>query len=188
MRFLAQFPEYIEFREGESLRRKLKEPRTDEEEQTPEEILEASYEEIRSGLALELLSLVKKSSPSFFECLVVELLVKMGYGGSHRDAARAVGQTDDEGIDGIIDEDRLGLDTIYIQAKRWERVVGRPEIQKFVGALMGKRSKKGIFITTLSFSKEALDYVSKIDAKIVLIDGEPLAELMISNDVPTQTH
>ncbi len=111
----------------------------------------------------------------------------MGYGGSHRDAARAVGQTDDEGIDGIIDEDRLNLDTIYVQAKRWEHVVGRPEIQKFVGALMGKRSKKGVFITTSSFSKEAVDYVSKIDAKIVLIDGERLAELMMDYNVGVKT-
>ena len=127
--------------------------------------------------------MVKQSAPSFFERLVVELLVKMGYGGSRRDAARAVGQVGDEGIDGIIDEDRLGLDTIYIQAKKWDNVVGRPEIQKFVGALMGKRAKKGIFITTSSFSAEATAYVSSIDAKIVLIDGKRLAELMIDYDV-----
>jgi restriction system protein len=129
------------------------------------------------------LGLVKQSASSFFERLVVELLVKMGYGGSRRDAARAVGQVGDEGIDGIIDEDRLGLDTIYIQAKKWDNVVGRPEIQKFVGALMGKRAKKGIFITTSSFSAEATAYVSSIDAKIVLIDGKRLAELMIDYDV-----
>jgi restriction system protein len=183
MRFLEQFPEYVEFREREGVRRRPKESRNNEEEKTPEEILEDAYEEIRDGLAQELLGLVKQSSPSFFERLVVELLVSMGYGGSRRDAARAVGQVGDEGIDGIIDEDRLGLDTIYIQAKRWDNVVGRPEIQKFVGALMGKRSKKGIFITTSSFSKEAVEYVSSIDAKIVLIDGKRLAELMIDYDV-----
>ena len=187
MRFLKQFPEYVEFREREGVRRRPKESRTDEEEKTPEEILEDAYEEIRDGLAQELLGLVKQSSPSFFERLVVELLVKMGYGGSRRDAARAVGQVGDEGIDGIIDEDRLGLDTIYIQAKKWDNVVGRPEIQKFVGALMGKRAKKRIFITTSSFSAEAGSYVSSIDAKIVLIDGKRLAELMIDYDVGVTT-
>ena len=187
MRFLEQFPEYVKFREREGVRRRPKESRTDEEEKTPEEILEDSYEEIRDSLAQELLGLVKQSSPSFFERLVVELLVKMGYGGSRRDAARAVGQVGDEGIDGIIDEDRLGLDTIYIQAKKWDNVVGRPEIQKFVGALMGKRAKKGIFITTSSFSAEAGSYVSSIDAKIVLIDGKRLAELMIDYDVGVTT-
>lgn len=183
VKFLEQFPEYIEFRERESGRRKSKEPDDEAGEKTPEEVLEDAYEEIRDGLAQELLGLVKRSTPSFFERLVVELLVKMGYGGSRRDAARAVGQVGDEGIDGIIDEDRLGLDTIYIQAKKWDNVVGRPEIQKFVGALMGKRAKKGIFITTSSFSADAVNYVSSIDAKIVLIDGKRLAELMIDYDV-----
>jgi len=187
MRFLEQFPEYVEFREREGVRRKSKETGADEEEKTPEETLEDAYEEIRDGLAQDLLGLVKQSSPSFFERLVVELLVKMGYGGSRRDAARAVGQVGDEGVDGIIDEDRLGLDTIYIQAKKWDNVVGRPEIQKFVGALMGKRAKKGIFITTSSFSTEAITYVSSIDAKIVLIDGKRLADLMIDYDVGVTT-
>ncbi|HEY9076174.1 MAG TPA: restriction endonuclease [Anaerolineaceae bacterium] len=184
VKFLEQFPEYVEFRERESGRRKSpKETISEVGEKTPEEILEDAYEEIKDGLAQELLGLVKQSAPSFFERLVVELLVKMGYGGSRRDAARAVGQVGDEGIDGIIDEDRLGLDTIYIQAKKWDNVVGRPEIQKFVGALMGKRAKKGIFITTSSFSAEAVNYVSSIDAKIVLIDSKRLAELMIDYDV-----
>lgn len=187
MKFLEQFPEYLEFREREGGRRRQKEMALGEEEKTPEEILDDAFQEIRDGLAQELLSLIKQSSPSFFERLVVELLVKMGYGGSHRDAARAVGQVGDEGIDGIIDEDKLGLDTIYIQAKKWDNVVGRPEIQKFVGALMGKRSKKGIFITTSSFSSEATNYVSSIDAKIVLIDGKRLAELMIDYDVGVTT-
>lgn len=182
-KFLEQFPEYIEFRDRESGRRRSKEATFEEGEKTPEEILEEAYEEIREGLAQELLGLVKQCTPSFFERLVVELLVKMGYGGSRRDAARAVGQVGDEGIDGIIDEDRLGLDTIYIQAKKWDGVVGRPEIQKFVGALMGKRAKKGIFITTSSFSADAVNYVSSIDAKIVLIDGKRLADLMMDYDV-----
>lgn len=187
LKFLEQFPEYLEFREREGDRRKPKQPNFDEEEQTPEEILEEAYQEIKNSLAQELLNLAKESHPSFFERLVVELLVKMGYGGSRRDAARAVGKAGDEGIDGIIDEDRLGLDTIYIQAKRWDNVVGRPEIQKFVGALMGKRAKKGIFITTSTFSNEAINYVSNIESKIVLIDGKRLAELMIDYDVGVTT-
>lgn len=188
MKFLEQFPEYVEFREREGGRRRPpKETGFEQEEKTPEEVLEDAYQEIRGGLAQELLGLVKQSNPAFFERLVVELLVKMGYGGSRRDAARAVGQVGDEGIDGIIDEDRLGLDTIYIQAKKWDNVVGRPEIQKFVGALMGKRAKKGIFITTSSFSTEAVNYVSSIDAKIVLIDGKRLAELMIDYDIGVTT-
>lgn len=187
IKFLKQFPEYVEFREREGEQRKPKQTTFKGEEQTPEEILEEAYQEIRNSLAQELLNLVKESHPSFFERLVVELLVKMGYGGSRRDAARAVGQTGDEGIDGIIDEDRLGLDTVYIQAKRWDNVVGRPEIQKFVGALMGKRAKKGIFITTSTFSNEAVNYVSNIDSKVVLIDGRRLAKLMIDYDVGVTT-
>lgn len=189
MKYLERFPEYIEFRDLEGTRGKKgdnkgKEPKNGGIEQTPEEILESAYLEIRENLADDLLTLVKKSSPYFFEQLVVELLVKMGYGGSRQDAARAVGRSGDEGIDGIIDEDRLGLDSIYIQAKRWESgVVSRPEIQKFVGALMGKRARKGIFITTSSFSNEALNYVANIDTKVVLIDGKKLAEFMIDYDV-----
>ncbi len=127
--------------------------------------------------------MIKNCSPAFFERLVVELLVKMGYGGSRKDAARAVGQSGDGGIDGIIDEDRLGLDAVYIQAKRWEGTVGRPEIQKFIGALMGKRAKKGIFITSSGFSFDATAFISTIEYRIVLIDGKRLAELMIDYDI-----
>jgi restriction system protein len=182
MNFLKRFPEYIEFKEKENDRESKKQ--TEENgEKTPEETLENAYQEIRDNLALEVLENVMSCSPAFFERLVVELLVAMGYGGSRFDAARAVGQTGDEGIDGIIDEDKLGLDTIYIQAKKWTNNVGRPEIQKFVGALAGKRAKKGIFITTSSFSSEAARYVSEIDAKVILIDGKKLAELMIDYNV-----
>ena len=136
-------------------------------------------------LAQEVLENVMSCTPAFFERLVVELLVAMGYGGSRRDAARAVGQTGDEGIDGIIDEDKLGLDIIYIQAKKWglDKCVGRPEIQKLVGALAGKRAKKGIFITTTSFSSEASRYASDIDTKVILIDGKRLAELMMDYNI-----
>ena len=130
---------------------------------------------------------MKSSSPTFFERLVVEVIVKMGYGGTRQDAGKAIGKSGDSGIDGIIKEDKLGLDTIYIQAKRWENIVGRPEIQKFVGALTGQRAKKGLFIATSDFSSDALDYVSRVDTKIVLIDGETLAELMIDHNVGVST-
>ena len=150
---------------------------------TPEETLEAAYQRIRKELATELLKRVKESAPEFFERLVVELLVNMGYGGSRRDAGKALGGSGDEGIDGIINEDRLGLDMIYLQAKRWTGTVGRPEIQKFVGALHGKRAKKGVFITTGTFSSDAEEYASHIDPKVVLIDGTQLAELMIDFNI-----
>ncbi len=150
---------------------------------TPEEALESAYGRLRDSLASELLQQTKNASPSLFEKLVVELLVKMGYGGTRQDAGRAIGKSGDEGIDGIIKEDRLGLDIIYIQAKRWENTVSRPEVQKFAGALQGQRAKKGIMITTAAFSKEARDYVTRIDNKIVLIDGEQLTNFMIDNNL-----
>jgi restriction system protein len=185
MKFLRQFPEYIEFRETTHEDNDEDSQEKDLDELTPEEALENAYQRIRKDLSEELLTYVLSSTPGFFEKLVVELLVKMGYGGSQRDAARAVGRSGDEGIDGIIDEDRLGLDTIYIQAKKWSssNSVGRPEIQKFVGALQGKRAKKGIFITTTSFSNEAREYAANIDIKVVLIDGKRLTDLMIDYDV-----
>ena len=150
---------------------------------TPEENFEYAYQNIRRSLAQELLSKIKRLPPTFFEKLVIDVFVKMGYGGSIKDAGKAIGKSGDEGIDGIIKEDKLGLDVIYIQAKRWEGVVGRPELHKFVGALAGQGAKKGIFITTSSFSKEALNYAPKNETKIVLIDGEQLAEYMIDYDV-----
>ena len=150
---------------------------------TPEETIELAYQGLREQLAQELLSVILKSSPIFFEQLVVDLLVKMGYGGSRRDAGERIGQTGDGGIDGIIKEDRLGLDAIFIQAKRWQGSVGRPELQKFVGALQGQRARKGVFITTSTYTAEALDYASRIDTKVVLIDGKALSALMIDVDV-----
>lgn len=150
---------------------------------TPEEDIEISYLRIRKNLSSELLFRVKQCTPQFFEKLVVELLVKMGYGGSIQEAGKTVGRVGDEGIDGIIKEDKLGLDVIYIQAKRWENVVGRPEIQKFVGALAGQGAKKGVFITTSIFTNEAREYQPKNETKIVLIDGEQLADLMIDYDL-----
>jgi restriction system protein len=149
------------------------------QEETPEEQIETGYLSIKKTLEQEVLSKLKSIHPSFFEKIVVELLVKMGYGGSIAEAGKATKYTNDEGIDGIIKEDKLGLDVIYIQAKRWEGTVPRPEIQKFVGALAGQRAKKGVFITTSNFSKEATAYATQMDAKIVLIDGEQLAQYMI---------
>jgi restriction system protein len=151
--------------------------------QTPEELIEEGYQTIRDNLAAELIKEVKAASPLFFERLVVELLVKMGYGGSRKDAGEAIGKSGDEGIDGIIKEDRLGLDVIYIQAKRWENNVAPAEIQKFVGALHGKKANKGVFITTSSFSKNAWDYASSVGTKVILIDGNQLAQLMIDYNV-----
>lgn len=150
---------------------------------TPEDILASAYRLLRQNLEQEVLETVKEASPAFFERLVVDLLVKMGYGGNRQDTGRAIGKSGDGGIDGIINEDRLGLDVIYIQAKRWEATVGRPEIQKFAGALQGQRAKKGVFITTSAFTREAKDYVRIIDTRIILIDGEKLASLMVEYNV-----
>ncbi|MFZ2471392.1 MAG: restriction endonuclease [Methanothrix sp.] len=146
---------------------------------TPREVMDAGYQEMRRDLSQELMNCIKNSSPRFFEHLVVDLLVAMGYGGSRKDAGEAVGQSGDGGIDGIIKEDMLGLDAIYLQAKRWDGTVGRPVVQAFAGSLEGHRARKGVLITTSQFSPEALDYVTRIGKKIVLIDGEDLAKLMI---------
>jgi restriction system protein len=155
---------------------------------TPSEALEVAYENLRDELADELLAKLKATSPTFFERVVVELLVKMGYGGSRFDAGRAIGKSGDGGIDGIIKEDKLGLDVIYIQAKRWDNTpVGRPDVMQFAGALHGQKANKGIFITTSRFTDEARSYVSQIGSKIVLIDGEQLTNLMIENDVGVST-
>lgn len=145
----------------------------------PEEALERAHATLKRELAAEILETLESCSPAFFEDLVVKLLVKMGYGGSFEDAARSVGKTGDGGIDGIIKEDRLGLDAIYVQAKRWQGNVGRPDVQAFVGALTGHRARKGVFLTTSSYSREARDYVKNLEAKVVLIDGWTLAEYMI---------
>lgn len=148
--------------------------------------METAYLRVRSRIAVDVLTRVKGCSPRFFENLVVELLLKMGYG-PRKDAGEVTGKPGDEGIDGIINEDRLGLDVIYIQAKKWEGSVGRPEVQKFVGALHGRRARKGVFITTSTFSADAAEYVARIDPKVVLIDGRRLAELMIEHNVGVTT-
>jgi len=192
VKLLQQFPEFVEFQKlkGTRSKEKLTETKgiTEVSSATPSEALEAAYENLRDELVEELLGKLKKVSPAFFERIVVELLVKMGYGGSRADAGRAIGRTGDGGIDGIIKEDKLGLDVIYIQAKRWEdNPVGRPAVMQFAGALQAQKANKGIFITTSRFTDDARSYISQIGSKIVLIDGEQLAKLMIDHDVGVST-
>ncbi len=181
VKFLEQYPEFLDFRtKGKATQTDVTMPT---EERTPREVMEDAYATIRTQLAGELLERIAQSSPQFFERLVVDLLVTMGYGGTRRDAGEAVGGSGDEGIDGIIKEDRLGLEVVYIQAKRWENTVHRPEIQKFVGALSGQNARKGVFMTTSNFSAGAVEYAKGLSVKVVLIDGETLASLMIDHGV-----
>ncbi|MCX5770057.1 MAG: restriction endonuclease [Candidatus Hydrogenedentes bacterium] len=192
VKFLKQYGEFQEFLHLKGTRSGEKKEDTvvpvNLETATPSEALEGAYENLRGELADELLARLKKTTPAFFERIVVELLVKMGYGGSRVDAGKAIGRTADEGIDGIIKEDKLGLDVVYIQAKRWDTSpVGRPQVMQFAGALQGQRASKGIFITTSKFTGDALGYVSQIGSKIVLIDGEQLSQLMIDHDVGVST-
>jgi restriction system protein len=187
IKFLRQYREFID-----GLKPHLKQDLSEEqpiqnEQATPTDTIEAAHQKLQAELASDLLEQIKETPPSLFERIVVELLVKMGYGGSRKDAGKAIGRSGDEGIDGIINEDKLGLDVIYIQAKRWKDTISRPEIQKFAGALQGQRAKKGIFITTSGFSKEAREFTQKIDIKIVLIDGDQLAQLLIDNNVGVST-
>jgi restriction system protein len=186
IKYLMRFPEFQEFRKVEK-KADQSEPIEQSSGNTPEELLELGFQKITKSLSSELLDLIKSCTPEFFERLVVQLLLKMGYGGSREDAGRRIGGSGDGGVDGIINEDKLGLDVIYIQAKKWENVVGRPEIQKFVGALQGKRAKKGVFITTSFFSPEARAYVENIENRVVLIDGEQLAQFMIDHNVGVST-
>jgi restriction system protein len=179
VKILSRYPEFVEFHKGTADPGGGQTLNGKDASLTPEEQLSASYEVLRQALAAELLDAVKKSSPDFFEKLVVELLVAMGYGGSIEDAGKAVGGAGDGGIDGIIKEDRLGLDVVYVQAKRWSGVVGRPVVQAFAGSLEGHRARKGVLITTSGFSQDAFDYVQRIEKKIVLIGGNQLADYMI---------
>ena len=192
---LEQYPEFLEFKLRRNEERPIVSPLIVNKvstslrdapapsDITPEELFSQAYERLRSNLEIELLEQVKASSPAFFERLVIDLLVAMGYGGSRQDAGRAIGKSGDGGIDGIIKEDKLGLDVLYVQAKRWEGTVGRPEIQKFSGALQGQRAHKGVFITTSNFSKDAEEFVRIISTKIILINGEQLATLMVDHNV-----
>lgn len=179
---LEQFKEFRDFKARTRPKTEVNIDVTSQGE-TTEEILGNTYQTYRIELADELLQQIKNNSPRLFENIVVDLLVKMGYGGNRKDAGEAMGKTGDEGIDGIIKEDPLGLDIIYIQAKKWGNVVSRPEIQKFTGALQGKHARKGIFITTSNYSQSARDFVDSIDTKIILIDGEQLTQLMIDYNI-----
>jgi len=181
VRILNQFDEFKEFHSSKKTNNdtSVKHEEPELRNETPEELLEESYNSIRNDLASELLSNIKSNTPDFFEQVVVDLMLALGYGGTREDAGSTIGKSGDEGIDGIIKEDHLGLDIIYLQAKRWEGSVGRPEIQKFVGALHGQRAKKGVFITTGKFTSGAYEYVSSIDPKVILIDGARLTNYMI---------
>ena len=184
MKTLQQFPEYERARRGDvpaCVEPAM--PAVAFNELTPEESIERAHLSLRKDLARELLESIMQCSPAFFELLIIKLMIKMGYGGSREEAGKAVGRSGDGGIDGIINEDRLGLDAIYLQAKRWEGVIGRPEIMKFVGALAGQRATKGVFITTSWFTQDAKDYALSSQYKVVLIGGERLADLMIEHDL-----
>ncbi len=189
IKILNRYPEFVAFHSPP----RTKTADTEDSESvlssssTPEELLQQAYQSLRNELGNELLSKVKDNTPEFFEHLVVDLMVAMGYGGSRLDAGKSIGRSGDEGIDGIIKEDRLGLDVIYLQAKRWEGSVGRPEIQKFVGALTGKRAKKGVFITTGEFADTAQKYADSIEPKVILIDGHSLANYMIDLNLGVST-
>ena len=195
LKILHNYPAYLEFRNRHKIKDKDAEIDSGdsagvehgEDSRTPEEQIEAAFELLRDNLVSQILDQLKSSSADFFEKVVVEVLVKMGYGGSRKDAGQAIGRSGDEGIDGIIKEDRLGLDIIYIQAKRWNTTVSRPEVQKFAGALQGRRARKGIFITTSEFSKQAHQFVQQIDSKIILIDGKQLAQMMLDHNVGVST-
>jgi restriction system protein len=183
IRTLQQYPEFRQFQNRTSSSAKPRETSADDANSSPQELMAAGYAELRQQVVQSLLQETKQTSPAFFERLVVDLLVAMGYGGSRADAGQAVGGSGDGGIDGIIKEDRLGLDAVYVQAKRWENVVGRPTVQAFAGSLEGHRARKGVMITTSSFSREAQEYVGMIEKRIVLIDGEQLAQLMIDHGI-----
>jgi len=180
--FLSRFPEFETFRQrGVSTEGPAETPPLERAE-TPLELFEVSYQQLRSQLADELLQRVRSSPPDLLERLVIDLLLSMGYG-SGKDSGLVLGQSGDGGVDGVINEDKLGLDVVYVQAKRWESCVGRPEIQRFVGSLEGHRASKGVFITTSTFSREAREYVRTIGKRIRLIDGDELAQLMVDYGV-----
>ncbi len=185
--YLMQFPEFEAFFRGARDKDETVSVAETVSNESPGDTIDRVYKQLRDNLAQDLLERIKTSSPAFFEKLVVDLMIKMGYGGSREDAGRTVGRSGDGGIDGVINEDRLGLDVIYLQAKRWENTVGRPVVQGFVGSLAGRRASKGVLITTSEFSKDAREYVNTIEPKIVLIDGEMLGALMIQYGLAVTT-
>lgn len=187
---LTQYQEFVDFK---SIKR-TKESGEEQNEhdftsadKTPEEALEYAYQKLRSELAKEVLDVVKSCTYTFFEKLVVDLIIKMGYGGTRKDAGQALGKSGDGGIDGIVKEDKLGLDTIYLQAKKWEGSIPVKEVRDFTGALASKKAKKGIFITTSTFPASVYEFVNQVEYKIVLIDGAQLANLMIEYNVGLST-
>ena len=184
--WLKQFPEFAAFQNTKSSKKAVISadlPTSVEEEATPDELLASAHSSLMDALADELLRIIQKSTPVFFERLVVDLMIAMGYGGSRKEAGRATQATSDDGIDGTIKEDKLGLDVIYLQAKRWVNTVHRPEIDKFIGALTRQKARKGVFITTSDFSPGARESIRNLDMKVVLIDGQELAQLMIENNL-----
>jgi restriction system protein len=187
-KYLTRYEEFVAFQNNKSEKNKNVISEETQSNITPEESIEFGFQKLKDSVSEDIINKIKECSSNFFEKLVVELLVKMGYGGTLKEAGQVLGKSGDGGIDGIIKEDKLGLDVIYIQAKRWENVVGRPEIQKFAGALLGQKAKKGIFITTSWFTNEALDFVKNLDSKIVLIDGEMLTDLMIEYNLGVSTY
>lgn len=188
VKYLKQFQEFREFYTSKRTNTSITSSQQEEESSiTPEEQMAEAYKSVLESLSADLLENIQKQTSAFFEQLVVDLMLKMGYGGSREDAGRATQLSADGGIDGVIYEDRLGLDTIYLQAKRWENTVGRPEIQKFAGALQGEGASKGVFITTSNFSKEAKDYANRVSSRIVLIEGHQLAQLMIDYGLGVST-
>lgn len=182
--WLKQYPEFAEFHSTSPADSSAPTQQSEPVEQaTPDEQLAAAHQALTQSLADDLLAQVRAASPTFFEQLVVDLMIAMGYGGSRKEAGRATQQTNDDGIDGIIKEDKLGLDVIYLQAKRWSNTVHRPEIDKFIGALTRQRARKGVFITTSDFSSGAREAAMSLDIKVVLIDGLELARLMVENNL-----
>ncbi len=184
VKFLRQYPEFVAFHTYVPKKSdEAEEGDKDDVIETPEDTLERVHSELNGVLVQDILERVKAAPPAFFERLVVDLLVRMGYGGSREDAGKTIGKSGDGGIDGVINEDRLGLDVVYVQAKRWENTVGRPVVQAFAGSLEGVRARKGVMITTSAFSSDAREYVRRIEKKIVLIDGAQLATFMIEHNV-----
>lgn len=184
LQYLKRFSDYLNTRESWKSTNTIEENDTELTNKTPQEEIDSAFQTMNSALTQELLQKVKNCTWQFFEKLVIDLLLKMGYGGSRKEAGELKGKTGDEGIDGIIKEDRLGLGEIYIQAKKWDNTtIGRPEIQKFVGALAGHGAKKGVYITTSKFTADAISYIPKNESKVILIDGSKLVELMIEFDL-----
>jgi restriction system protein len=186
--FLRRYPEFVEFHSSSTSGITAAKTQKEEvDDETPQETFERLHATLSSQLEGELLDQIKAAPPEFFERLVVDLLLLMGYGGSRDDAGKTVGKSGDGGIDGIINEDPLGLDIVCIQAKRWEGTVGRPVVQAFAGSLEGFRAKKGVLITTSTFSNDAIAFARQIEKRIVLIDGARLAKLMVQHELGVST-